>query len=375
MKNIFANFIKFAHIFKIYRLSMIALFFIAFIFTPPPALSQSLQDIQADIKRMQNDLRDLQSFVYSGETTASGLKNINPRSNIDANQSGELARIQSQLLVVEENMRQLTGKSEEADFRIKQMAKRLDKFLADADFRLQQIERGLLRLSGGDINLAPLNNAPLNNSQADNINDNNFANSDESTLSPPQQGNGVATQNILVLPNNKRDTPAPTTIAPVNDSDAAIVSNNNTGTNNAADSENTNNQLETGDAMALYDRAFSLLKERKFADAKNMFEKFLQDFPNHKLAGNAQYWLGETYYVRKDFANAAQIFLKSYENYPNSIKRYHGLLKLALSLRNLKENETACSVLDELLNQQENGQVDARTITRAKNEQKNLNCL
>lgn len=49
-------------------------------------------------------------------------------------------------------------------------------------------------------------------------------------------------------------------------------------------------------------------------------EGFLRQFPNDGLAGNAQYWLGETYYVRQDYQNAAIAFGEGFQRYPKSAK-------------------------------------------------------
>ena len=63
------------------------------------------------------------------------------------------------------------------------------------------------------------------------------------------------------------------------------------------------------------------------------------------LAGNAQYWLGETYYVRKDYENAATAFALGYQKYPKSAKAADDLLKLGMSLGNLGKKPDACTRL------------------------------
>ena len=61
-----------------------------------------------------------------------------------------------------------------------------------------------------------------------------------------------------------------------------------------------------------------------------------QRYPNDPLAGNAQYWLGETYYVRKDYKNAAAAFAEGYQKYPKGPKAADDLLKLGMSLGNAR---------------------------------------
>ncbi|MEM1081072.1 MAG: YbgF trimerization domain-containing protein, partial [Pseudomonadota bacterium] len=53
-----------------------------------------------------------------------------------------------------------------------------------------------------------------------------------------------------------------------------------------------------------YDQAFLALRETRYADAAEGFDRFLRDHPNSSYAPNAQYWLGEVYYVTRDFDTA-----------------------------------------------------------------------
>ena len=59
----------------------------------------------------------------------------------------------------------------------------------------------------------------------------------------------------------------------------------------------------------------------------------------HKLAGNAQYWLGETHYVRRDYKAAATAFLNGYTTFENSPKAPDSLLKLGMTLVVMGEKE------------------------------------
>ena len=68
----------------------------------------------------------------------------------------------------------------------------------------------------------------------------------------------------------------------------------------------------------------------------------------HRLAGNAQYWLGETYYVRKDYPRAAAAFLAGCQNYGEGSKGADSLVKLGLTLSNMGQNEDACAAFYEI---------------------------
>jgi len=106
--------------------------------------------------------------------------------------------------------------------------------------------------------------------------------------------------------------------------------------------------LPSGDSQAAYDSAYNSLLKRDFGAAEQGFRDFLQQHPNDPLAGNAQYWLGETYYVRGQFREAADSFLAGYRNHGNSDKAPANLLKLGMSLHRLGEQDAACSSFSEL---------------------------
>jgi tol-pal system protein YbgF len=98
----------------------------------------------------------------------------------------------------------------------------------------------------------------------------------------------------------------------------------------------------------LYERAYGYLLQKNYATAETTFETFLKRHPTHQLAGNAQYWLGETFYVRGQYRPAAAAFLKGYQDYAKSQKAPESLLKLAMSLHRLGQKDAACSSFTEL---------------------------
>ncbi len=94
----------------------------------------------------------------------------------------------------------------------------------------------------------------------------------------------------------------------------------------------------------LYNDAFKKLQEGDYAGAERGFKAFLQSNPKHVLAGNAQYWLGETYYARRDYQNAMTAFAEGYKVYKASPKGPDNLLKLGVTLAVLGRKPDACAV-------------------------------
>jgi tol-pal system protein YbgF len=104
----------------------------------------------------------------------------------------------------------------------------------------------------------------------------------------------------------------------------------------------------SNDPKQLYETAYGYLLQRDYGAAETAFDEFLKKFPNDSLSGNAQYWLGETHFVRGQYKAAASAFLKGYQTYAQSAKAPDSLLKLAMSLDRLGQKDAACSSFAEL---------------------------
>jgi len=102
------------------------------------------------------------------------------------------------------------------------------------------------------------------------------------------------------------------------------------GTSAAAGSSAASGSDSAGD-QAAYAHAFESLKATDYAGAITRFRDMLRTYPQSQLAGNAQYWLGEAYYVTHDYDNAAASFRAVGEQYPQSPKVPDALLKLGLT--------------------------------------------
>ena len=106
--------------------------------------------------------------------------------------------------------------------------------------------------------------------------------------------------------------------------------------------------LPSGDAQSLYERGYGALLQQDYAGAEGAFRQLVDGYPNDPLAGNAQYWIGETYYARGEYKNAADAFLKGYKKYKSGQKAPDTLLKLGMTLAELGQKDAACSTFGEL---------------------------
>jgi tol-pal system protein YbgF len=127
-----------------------------------------------------------------------------------------------------------------------------------------------------------------------------------------------------------------------------------------------------GHPKQAYETAYGYLLQQNYGAAESAFDEFLKLYPNDPLAGNAQYWLGETHFVRGDYKSAASAFLKGYQSYSKSAKAPESLLKLAMSLDRLGQRDAACSSYTEL--GARFPAPPAHVKTRAQSERQRLGC-
>jgi tol-pal system protein YbgF len=134
----------------------------------------------------------------------------------------------------------------------------------------------------------------------------------------------------------------------------------------------TTSDGNAGPAEALYEEAFNDVRDAKYDDGEAKFKQFLSQYPGHPLSANAEYWLGETYYVRGNFKDAARTFAQGYQSYPKSGKAEDSLYKLALSLGKMDKRDDACLSLRQL---QKDFAGDTGPLhLKAQAEIKQLNC-
>jgi TolA-binding protein len=84
----------------------------------------------------------------------------------------------------------------------------------------------------------------------------------------------------------------------------------------------------TSEEQTVYAQSFDALKAGSYSVAITGFKDFLNTYPSSPLAENAQYWLGEAYYVTHDLDAAATAFRNVTQKWPNSRKTPDALLKL-----------------------------------------------
>jgi len=303
-----------------------------------PLRAQSVED---QLQRLQRELSDLQRQIYSGGTpppaaAGGGSGGLAPT---------QAARIQLQLEEFEVQLQQLTGRMEDMGFRVETVSDRLDKLVADVDLRLRNLEEGGLppvgaeEPAGGDggqmMAVPPSAEAP------------------GAAPSPSQPGSigSISESDLSSFQQQQPAVPAATPETPAGGQSAA---------------------LPGGTPQEQYDHAFGLLRQANYPGAEQAFASFLAQHAEHPLAGNAKYWLGETYYVRGNYQQAAVTFAEGFEAYPNNSKAPDNLLKLGMSLASLGSTQDACGTFTVLLDRY--ADAPATILSRAQRESQRLSC-
>ncbi|MCR9212135.1 MAG: tol-pal system protein YbgF [Proteobacteria bacterium] len=318
------------------------------------AQSSEVRALVDRINRLELDLNDVQRQLYTGATPAPRAATPPSTSGVapltgGANQNG-LAILSQKIAALETEQRRLTGIQEEATFKIDQISSRLDKLVKDVDFRLTEIER---QLGGGGAPIAPA-----------------------ATIAPGQQSGSLTpapttTQTVTGDPLPSGSKVLGTLKAPESSSSTAVASIAPTQTDATAAAA-ASSVLPAGTPADQYNYAISLVRADQYDEAEAAFAEFLAQNKDHELAGNAQYWLGETFYVRGDFPNAASAFFEGYQNYPDNSKAADNLLKLAMTLGRMDQKDEACATFEQINKQF--SQLPARLVRTIDREKQKIGC-
>jgi tol-pal system protein YbgF len=92
---------------------------------------------------------------------------------------------------------------------------------------------------------------------------------------------------------------------------------------------------------AAYQAALATFQTREYGQAVLEFLDFLSKYPRHPLAGKAQYWIGEAYYIQRDWRQALVEYEKVQALNGRSGSLPEALLKIGLCYQNLRETGRA----------------------------------
>ena len=105
----------------------------------------------------------------------------------------------------------------------------------------------------------------------------------------------------------------------------------------------------SSDFMRQYRVARSLFERYEYNDAIEAFQNLLQTYPNHPMADNCQYWIGESYFGLKQYQKAILEFQKVFA-YPQTDKYDDAQLMIGLSYVRIGQRDRARSEFQTFLN-------------------------
>jgi len=201
-------------------------------------------------------------------------------------------------------------------------------FLTDLVLQLQQLQEEVRQLRG-QVEQQAYEIENLKRLQHD-----QYLDLDErlSNLSKPD---GSAGSNGAGLP--PKVMPPDSVIADQPDTDSSGI--------DAALPESNPVQVGPMDEKGAYDMAFNSLKNLEYVTAAEGFMDFLEAYPGSPLAGNAQYWLGECYYVTRNYELALGAFNTLLVQYPDSSKVPDAWLKIGYTHYELQQWNEASKAL------------------------------
>ena len=296
-------------------------------------------NIYETLEIIQKDIKTLEKAVYSGSLQTSNSLNNNSIKNQDLNSEDVLTRHLLKLSEIENQFQQLTNRFEEINFKLDKLSNRLSKVQADNQLRFQDIENGLF------------NNEENKKISKKNINDQKLL----LGSSEPQDLGSISYKDNETNETNQQIQSIDTT--------ATIVTETFQAEEKILPKESPEKQ---------YEFATSFLKVGDYSTAERAFREFVQANPEHKLAGNAQYWYAETFRIRQLYTDAASAYLEGYQKYPKGEKAPINLLKLGISMVQIGEKNQGCKMINGV--EKQYPKANQSIIQKAKYESQKFEC-
>ncbi len=297
---------------------------IFFLFFPLKAEEES-SDVRSELQKISADLKTLEKAFYkTSEMQTSKISSKNLNEDV-------LTRHLLKLNEIEEQFQELTNKYEEINFKIDRLSNRITKMQADNQMRFSDLETSGVsqnlvakekkRLPGTDLpqDLGRISDKDLTNTGA------------------VQKTQSVETAGLVVTEKKPRKSLLP--------------------------NKSTKEQ---------YEFAVSFIKIGDYETAEFALREFIDKNKDNELAGNAQYWYGETFRVRQLYQDAAAAYLDGYQNYPKSKKAPINLLKLGSTLVKMGEKEQGCLMIKGV--KKEYPKASPSVLQKAEYEKKKFKC-
>ena len=284
---------------------------------------EKLDKVLSELQQIKKDLSTLEKAVYSQSFKGSS------GSQQSGSLEGALTRQLVKITEIEEQMQKLTASHEEVLFSFEQLNERINKVQKDNELRLSDLETGDPKAVA--------------------------------KKTPPKQFPGTDKPQDLGTMVFQKETEKEQQTSSINP--AAVV---------RVEESDAKEILPNASPDEQYKFATSLIKVGDYDQAELALKEFVKKNPKHELAGNAQYWYAETFYIRQLYHDAAAAYLDGYQKYPQSTKGPQNLLKLGVTLSELGEKDQGCQMLDGITKQYP--KATQSVIQKARYEKKKFKC-
>jgi tol-pal system protein YbgF len=312
------------------RFGLIAFAVLAVSVTDVIAQDQNIQGLVSKLNRLERDIQTLNRQVYKGGTPPKSNARATPTKMPvgPAGSSAYIIRLEERLSQLEGELQNTTNLIEGINHNVDGMKGRLDKLVSDLDFRLSRLEGGAARPSSVPVGPPTVSSVPR---------------------AAGVQQIGPSTGGPVVSSGK------PGTLGSISETELSAVQRDSKNVTSAGASAPAGSQsgaqqalLPKGSPTVQYRHAFSILRQTDYDKAELAFKEFIKNHPKDQLTPNARYWLGESFYVRANYRDAAEAFLRGYQQAPKGSKAPDTLLKLGMSLANLKKKQDACATFSKL---------------------------
>ena len=287
-----------------------------------------LKAISDQIQVITKDIKTLEKAVYQkADITNSTKLNINDSDGLNED---VMTKHLLKLNEIENQFRQLTNKFEEVNFKLDKLSTRVTKIQSDAQLRFSDLENGISTTSKKTNSVLPGSTKPQDFGASPGY--------ETSNLPKEQSINSVETAQTVIT----------------------------------EEPEKRKSLLPNKPTQEQYEFAVSFMKIGDYETAEFALREFIDKNKDHDLAGNAQYWYGETFRIRQLYSDAATAYLDGYQNYPKSDKAPDNLLKLGITMVQLGEKDQGCKMISGL--KKEYPKASKSVLQKAQYEQKKFKC-